>query len=89
VNMFNAGGEVALFEKLGFNAVFYGMVIVGSRMPNLMYITSFENMDDRNAHWKTFSEHPEWKILSAKPEYQNNVSKIDIILMRSTLYSKL
>lgn len=89
VDMFNAGGEVTLFEKLGFNAVFYGMVLAGSKMPNLMYMTSFENMDDRNAHWKTFSAHPDWKVLSAKPEYQNNVSRIDIIMMRSTDYSRL
>ncbi len=89
VDMFNAGGEVVLFEGLGFNSVFYGMVIAGSKMPNLMYMTSFENMDDRNAHWKTFSAHPDWKVLSAKPEYKNNVSRIDIILMRSTDYSKL
>jgi hypothetical protein len=89
VDMFNAGGEVVLFEGLGFNAVFYGMVMAGSKMPNLMYMTSFENMDDRNAHWKTFSAHPDWKVLSAKPEYKNNVSRIDIILMRTTDYSRL
>jgi hypothetical protein len=36
------GGEVPLFVRLGFNAVFYGEVIVGSHMPNLMYMTTFE-----------------------------------------------
>src|SRR5688500_17894306 len=38
VKMFNAGGEIALFKRLGFNAVFYEEVIAGSRMPNLMYM---------------------------------------------------
>ncbi len=89
VDMFNGGGEIDLFERLGFNAVFYGMVLAGSKMPNLMYMTSFENMDERNSHWKTFSASPEWKNLSSLPQYQKNVSKSEIILMRSTVYSDL
>ncbi len=44
VKMFNEGGEIDFFKRLGFNAVFYSEVISGPRMPNLMYMTSFENM---------------------------------------------
>jgi hypothetical protein len=87
VHMFNEGGEVALFKRLNFNAVFYGDVIAGSRMPNLMYMTSFENMADRDQHWKSFSEDPEWKALSSRQEYQNNVSKADIHLLTAADYS--
>lgn len=87
VQMFNEGGEIALFKRLHFNAVFYASVIAGSRMPNLMYMTSYENKADRDAHWKSFSASPEWKQLSASPEYQNNVSKIDQIFLRATEYS--
>lgn len=88
VKMFNEG-ELQLFERLGFNAVFYGQVIAGSRMPNLMYMTSFENKVSRDEHWKAFGSDPEWKKMSALPEYQNNVSKIDITFLRPTAYSKL
>lgn len=87
VQMFNQGGEVALFTRLNFNAVFYGSVLSGARMPNLMYMTSFENQADRDAHWKTFGNDPEWKKLSALPEYQHNVSKQDVFLMHATEYS--
>ncbi len=87
VQMFNEGGEISLFKRLGFNAVFYGEVIAGSRMPNLMYMTSFENLADRNAHWQTFRDDAEWKQLSAKPEYKNNVSGNETILTRPTAYS--
>ena len=87
VEMFNEGGEIKLFEQLNFNAVFYGSVIAGSRMPNLMYMTSFENINDREEHWKKFGASEEWKKLSALPKYQNNVSKIEIILMKATDYS--
>ncbi|HEV3250427.1 MAG TPA: NIPSNAP family protein [Puia sp.] len=89
VEMFNKGGEIPLFKRLGFNAVFYAEVVSGSHMPNLMYLTTFENMTAHDQHWKAFSEDPEWKALSARPEYQNNVSKINIFLLHPTEYSDL
>lgn len=75
VAMFNTGGEVKLFKRLNFNAVFYGEVITGSHMPNLMYMTTFENQADRDEHWKAFSSSPEWTILKADTQYNNTVSK--------------
>jgi hypothetical protein len=89
VKMFNAGGEVKLFSRLDFNAIFYGEVVFGSKMPNLMYMTSFPNMQAREEHWKAFGNDPEWKKLSSLPEYQNNVSHIDIVFLRPTEYSGL
>ena len=89
VQMFNAGGEIKLFSRLGFNGVFYGEVVFGAKMPNLMYMTSFNNMQSREEHWKAFSSDPEWKKLSAMKEYQNNVSHIDIIFLRPVVYSAL
>jgi hypothetical protein len=88
VHMFNSG-EVGLFQRLGFNAVFYGRVLAGCRMPNLMYMTSFANKASRDEHWKTFGGDPEWKALSSKPEYQHNVSKSDIIFLRPASFSQL
>jgi hypothetical protein len=87
VKMFNAGGEVGLFKRLGFNAVFYAEVLAGSKMPNLMYLTTFNNKADRDAHWKTFVSDAEWKTLSTLPEYQNTVSKNDTRFLRPTSYS--
>ncbi len=89
VHMFNEGGEIELFKRLNFNAVFYGDVIAGGKMPNLMYMTCFENRADRDAHWKAFSADAQWKQLSAMPEYQHNVSHIDISFLRPTEYSDL
>lgn len=87
VQMFNEGDEIGLFKKLNFNASFYAEVIAGSKMPNLMYMTSFENMEDRNAHWKSFVDDPHWKRLVAMPEYQNNISHMDITFLRPADYS--
>ncbi|MDB4918221.1 NIPSNAP family protein [Mucilaginibacter sp.] len=87
VKMFNDGNEVALFKRLGFNAVFYAEVLAGSHMPNLMYMTTFNNKADRDKHWDAFSNDPEWKVLVAKKEFQNNVSKADILFLHPTAYS--
>ena len=87
VKMFNDGNEVALFKRLNFNAVFYAEVLAGSHMPNLMYMTAFNNKQDRDKHWETFSNDTEWKALSARPEYQNNVSRNDMVFLHPTAYS--
>ena len=87
VKMFNDGDEVALFKRLGFKAAFYSEVIAGSHMPNLMYMECFNSMEEHDKLWKAFSSDPYWKTLSAKPEYQNNVSHVDDIFLHPTAYS--
>jgi len=89
VEMFNKGDEIGLFRRLNFNAVFYGEVVSGSRMPNLMYLTTFENRADRDEHWKAFSNDAYWKQLSAKPEYQGNVSRNDTRFLYPVGYSDI
>jgi hypothetical protein len=87
VHMFNEGDEVGLFKRLSFNAVFYADVMAGSRMPNLMYMTTFANQSSHDEKWKAFTEDPQWKKLSSMPEYQHNVSSITIYLLSPTGYS--
>jgi hypothetical protein len=89
VQMFNEGDEVGLFNRLGFNAVFYAEVLAGSTMPNLMYMTTFENQASRDQHWKNFGDDPQWKKLSSMPEYQHNVSKNVTLFFRPTGYSDI
>lgn len=86
VKMFNSG-ETGLFDRIGSNAVFYGAVVAGSRMPNLMYMTAYDSMAERDKHWEAFFAAPEWKALIAKDEYKNNVSKNDITFLYPTEYS--
>ena len=87
IKMFNEGSEVSIFARLNFNAVFYADVISGCRMPNLMYLTTFNNMADRDEHWKQFGADAEWKKLAVVPEYLNSVSRHEINLVRPTEYS--
>ena len=88
VSMFNKG-EIQLFDRLGFNAIFYGRVLAGSKMPNLMYMTSFENMAEREKHWNTFRDDPEWKKMSSDPQYANNFLRADTYLLHPTSYSDI
>ena len=87
VNMFNEGDEIGLFKRLNFNASFYAEVVAGSKMPNLMYMTCHENKTVRDANWKNFVDDPYWKKLSSMPEYQHNVSHIEINFLHPTEYS--
>jgi hypothetical protein len=87
VQMFNEGGECALFKTLDFNAVFFAQVISGSTMPNLMYLTTFADMAARTAHWDSFKNHPDWKKLSGLAEYKNTVSKSVILFLHPAEYS--
>jgi hypothetical protein len=91
VEMFNEGGEIVLFKRLDFQAIFYADVISGSKMPNLEYMVVFSDTVSRNAHWKAFGNSPEWKAISVDPKYRNNISvnHIDSYLMHRTSYSDL
>ncbi len=87
VQMFNEGGECGIFKSLDFNAVFFAQVISGSTMPNLMYLTTFADMEARTAHWDSFKAHPDWKRLSGMAEYKNTVSKSVILFLHPADYS--
>jgi NIPSNAP len=87
IEMFNQGGEIDLFKNLSFDAVFYGEVLIGSHMPNLMYMITFPDMKSHDAKWKSFGESDSWKKLSGMGEYKNTVSKANPYLLHPTSYS--
>jgi len=89
LDMFNLGNEMAIFDRIGSQAMFYGEVLAGSHMPNLMYMTSYSDMTSRDQHWDAFRNDPDWKKLSAMPEYQHNVSKVNIEFLVPAPYSEM
>jgi len=90
VEMFNSG-EYDVFEKAGFSQVFYGDVLVGSRLPCLTYMVGFTDLADRTAKWNAFREAPEWKKLSGSPRYafESIVSNITNLILSPTTYSQI
>lgn len=89
IHMFNEGGEIKLFDRLGFNAVFYAQTIAGTHMPNLAYMTTFDDMASRDQHWAAFDSDAEWKKISGMQEYAHTLSKADLFLLTPTEYSQI
>lgn len=87
IQMFNEGGEIAIFQKIGANAVFYAQVLLGSMKPRLMYLTTYANMKAHDDCWAAFRATTEWKTLSSMEEYKNTVSKAKPFLCHPTDYS--
>jgi hypothetical protein len=84
--MFNSE-EIALFQKVGLQPVFFGKILAGEYMPALIYMVGFRDMADRDATWSKFGSSDEWKKLSSKPEYADTVSNIHKIFLTPTEYS--
>jgi len=87
IHMFNEGGEIQIFEKIGANAVFYAQVLLGSQKPRLIYLTTYADMKTHDACWAAFRAHPDWKALSSKEEYKGNTSKTKAFLCHPAEYS--
>lgn len=75
VEMFN-DGEFSIFRKVGLDPVFFGQTLVGENQPNLTYMLAFRDMEEHDAAWKAFIEHPDWLELKQLERYQDTVSKI-------------
>ena len=87
--MFNAGGESKIFIDLGFQPIFFGEVISGPSMPNLMYLTTFENKTSHETRWNAFRNSPDWLLLKGDKQYDNTVSKNEKLYLYPTDYSLL
>jgi hypothetical protein len=90
VEMFHHG-EFEIFQKAGFDQVFYGDTLIGPRMPKLTYMLSFGDLTELNAKWAAFSGDPEWKKLSGSSRYSFEaiVSNIDNLILSPAAYSQI
>ena len=88
VEMFN-NGEISIFPQIGFENVFYGETLIGSRLPNLKYMLCAESIEAHNANFKTFLEHPEWVAMKDRPEYAETVSKVIQTFLIPTSFSEI
>lgn len=89
IDMFNEGGEIAIFKKTGLDPIFFGESLIGPNLPNLTYMLGFESMEARDRAWSTFSQDPDWRELREVEEYKDTVSNISDIILRPTDYSQI
>jgi len=66
VDMFNKG-EIAIFKKLGMQPVFFGEMVVGPKLPNLVYMLSYDDLAARDKAWRAFGADPDWKKMRETP----------------------
>jgi hypothetical protein len=90
VEMFN-NGEIAIFRRTGLRPVFFGRTLIGSKLPNLTYMLTFDNMAEHDKNWAAFIADPEWKKLSTTPGYTNGeiVSNISNSFLTPMPYSQV
>lgn len=90
VEMFNSG-EFEVFRRAGFQSVFYGDTLIGSRLPNLTYMLAFDDLASRNRLWAAFGGSPEWKKLSSDARYafEEIVSNITNVILSPAAYSQV
>jgi len=89
IAMFNEGGEVALFRKVGMPPVFFGQTLAGARMPNLTYMLGFDDEAAQKDAWAKFLAHPDWTAMKNDPQYKDTVSNITNLLLKPTAYSQI
>lgn len=89
IHMFNEGREIPIFERLGFEPVFFGQAITGTQQPNLVYMITFDDMAEKEALWKAFGSDPAWAAIKDLPAYANTVSKIHSTMLVPTGFSQL
>jgi hypothetical protein len=88
IRMFESG-EIAIFRRLGMRPVFFAETIVGARMPNLVYMLSFDDWASREKCWKAFGADPEWQKMRAVPGDTDAeiVSNISVSLLQPLPFS--
>ncbi len=88
VRMFESG-ELEVFKSCGMNPVFMGTTILGSWIPNITYMLSFENDEARREGWGKFGRHPEWKKMSQDPQYARTATRIRNLFLRPSEGSQI
>lgn len=89
VRMFNEGGEVEIFQRLGFHPVFFAQALAGDELPNLVYMTSFPNSQVQDSLWNMFRTDEAWVSIKDLPQYANSVSKIHKYILRALPASQI
>lgn len=90
IKMFN-DAEIKIFKRLGMQPVFFGETMIGTRMPNLVYMLAFENLAAREKLWQAFGADPEWQKLRSLPGNADAeiVSNISNAILRPLPFSDI
>jgi hypothetical protein len=91
IEMFESGGEIAIFRRVGLMPVFFGRNIIAATLPSLTYMLVFADVAAREKNWAAFREDPAWVKLRTTPGYANTeiLTNTSNLLLRPTDYSQI
>ena len=86
-----AGPEIKIFHRSGVHPLLYSSTLIGPHQPNLVYLTSFDDLAAREKAWAAFGADPEWaKVRKESTDKHGQISAvIQISLYRAAAYSPL
>jgi hypothetical protein len=86
-----AGPEIRIFHRCGIHPILYSETVIGPDMPNLTYLTPFENLAAREKAWAAFGADAEWlKVRKESIDAHGQISSvIRITLCKATPYSPI
>ncbi len=86
-----AGPEIPIFHRSGIHPVFYSSMASGPKMPNLTYLTPFENLAAREKAWQAFRSDPAWPPARDESIQRSGqiVRNISVLLLTPTKFSQL
>jgi hypothetical protein len=84
-------GEVRILSKIGAAPILFAPTVIGDDVPNMTWITAFENEAARDKAWAAFGADPDWLKLSAesRQRYGDNPTFRQIRLYRAAAYSPI
>jgi hypothetical protein len=84
-----AGAEIKIFNRVGVNPIFYASTVAGPSMPNLTYLTPFDDLATREKAWNAFAADPEWVKVRKESIDQHGqaVNSTQISIYRAASYS--
>jgi hypothetical protein len=91
VEMFEKGGEIEIFRRVGLHPVFFGRDVIGPWLPSLTYMVVFADTAAREKAWATFRDDPAWVKLRSAAGYSNAeiLTNITSSLLRPMDYSQI
>ena len=89
IQMFDQAGEISVFRRTGLRPVLFGESLIGPRLPNLVYMLTFDSMAEREEAWETFKIDPEWIELRDDPQFADIVSIISDLILAPTPGSQI
>ena len=83
--------DIGIFRRAGIQPILCAAKLLGTGIPNLMCLISFDNLAARERAWSAFAADPEWEELrrTCLTRHGRGPSVIRMALYRATDYSPL